>query len=460
MGRMTETRWDQRHERPHAHVVGLSGQGMAGLAQSLAQSGMSVTGSWPVSEPDACRLRQSGVSIRGGEANSVMPRRTQLLVHGPGVTREHPNRLVAIRRRLAQAGYAEYVRGVTVGRQPLVFLGGRQASVAAAMTGWVLARSGADPSVLLSLSCPQLGGSARVGLGRQVVVDWPDGLSGLQELGPFVTVFLPADPAAESAAETLCGVRRRSAATPPGATVLTTVGLTVCGEDEPITATPLSLGGCEGWWGADVRDAAGGARFRVFEGAEFVTEIGLAVPGRRHVISALAAVAACRTVGVAASGIRQGLEEFGGLARDFESRGSFRGVTLIDDASDDAASIGRAVFQARRQFGTRRLWALYGGPAQADPDADTEERRRVASALAEADRVVLVAGVPGAAADLAAMLRASGPPLWVVDGREAAVADLDRKLEPGDVLLTLGAGDVGTIADAFIRRLPRDRPGR
>jgi UDP-N-acetylmuramate--alanine ligase len=199
----------------------------------------------------------------------------------------------------------------------------------------------------------------------------------------------------------------------------------------------------------------------VFYRGRFVTEVALPVAGTRHVLSALAAVAACVRLGLADVEVRDGLEEFAGLARDFEPRGSFRGVTLIDDSSEDAGSVGEALALARRVYGSRRLWAVLAAPGGVGPG----EVGRLADALAKADRVLVVPGGNDDAGDcraesLADGLNAAGVPARWANGLAGAVSELDRHLEPGDVLLTLGAGDVGTIADAFIRRLPRDRPGR
>ena len=202
-------------------------------------------------------------------------------------------------------------------------------------------------------------------------------------------------------------------------------------------------------------------RFRSFYKGCYVTELRLQLPGRRNVLCALAAVAACSHLGVPAVEIRQALEEFTGVSRDFESRGSYRGVTLVDDAGGDPAAVGEALRLARQVFGDRRLWAVLAAPVGV---LDPEAQGRFTGALALADEVVLVPkdtsdGVAREALALEGTLAAAGIRARSVASLDAAVLELDRHLEPGDVLVTLGAGDVGTISDAFIRRLSRDRPG-
>jgi UDP-N-acetylmuramate--alanine ligase len=210
------------------------------------------------------------------------------------------------------------------------------------------------------------------------------------------------------------------------------------------------------WWGADLRADRGRFRFRVFLRGRFVTEMQLQVPGRRNVLSALAAVAACTRLEVPAVEIQQALEEFTGVSGDFESRGSYRGVTLVDDARHDPAGCGEALAVARAVFGGRRIWAVL----EASPGLeDQEEPTRYATALGLADEVLLEGKGGSTPHVLAGVLAAAGVRARSVPDRDAAIWELDRRLEPGDVLVTLGAGDEGTISDAFIRRLSRDRPG-
>ena len=193
---------------------------------------------------------------------------------------------------------------------------------------------------------------------------------------------------------------------------------------------------------------------------------GCSCRGRRNVLGALAAVAACDRLGVAMASVQKGLEEFTGLARDFQMRGSFRGVSLVDDEAREPAAVEEALTLARRAFGSRRLCVVFTPPESAP---DLREHGRFVSALSIADRVLIAEDEESArgamssvssARTLTRALTTAGVRASRVSSLDDAISELDRHLEPGDVLVTLGAGDVGTIADAFIRRLPRDRQGR
>ncbi len=436
-----------------AHLVGLDGRGMPGLAQLLVQRGCVVTGSEPAPGPSTDRLRRLGVRVHPGHGPRSLPRSARLLVYGPDVPREHPDRLAAARLGVEQVSCSELLGGLLRRGIGVVTTGGRRSGVVAAMVGWTLAHAGLDPTILLGVPAPQLGGSGRLGRGPHVVVEAEGGPAVGDGPGAEVVVILDdSGPSARSAA-----LRRWAEAAPPGGYVLGLAGagdLALPGTAGGVEVERFSLEPGHAWWGADVREDRGRYRFRAFHRGLFATEVRLRVPGRHHVLGALAAVAACGRFDLTARAIREALEEFEGVSRGFESRGSYRGVTLVDDEAAGPMAAGEALATARQVFGRRRLWAAYRpDPPGAGPGADPSE-------FAAADRVLIIdeGGPSGAsrASALAGALADGGAGPLRATGPEGAIRELDRHLEPGDVLVTLGAGDVGTIADAFLRRLSRD----
>lgn len=449
------------HVPPHAEVLGVEAQGLSGVAESLAHERVDVTGPGICPDGSATRSRASGVRLRG-ESEHSWSRRTRLLVHGPEIGRAHPNRLGALRRGARQQTLEGWLAEQLAGRQGVAFSGGRDASASAAMAGLILTLDGQDPSLLLGTPSPQLGGWARVGQGLPYLVDWPGAVESLGGIGPLLAVLLGSggnDPAVW--AEAVGNVT----ATIQGAGTVLALGHPswMAGKTRPEGLEWLSLRQGADWWATDLREDSGRFRFRIFHQGRYVIEVRLRAPGLRYVVGALAATAACEKLGVEAAAIRRGLEEFSGLSRDFEARGSFRGVTLMDDEATDPGTVYDALSLARRVFRGRRLWVVFA-PAEAAVESAVVARRYVA-ALTLADRVTITDGRPSHHTaphpyPLSAALDAAGVRLGRAVSIAEAISELDQDLEPGDVLLTLGAGDVGTIADAFIRRLPRDRPGR
>lgn len=228
-------------------------------------------------------------------------------------------------------------------------------------------------------------------------------------------------------------------------------------QDPSITVERYSLqSGCD-WWAGDLRGADGLYRFRVYHQGNYQAEIRLAIPGLHHVLPALAAVAISSRFAISPGLIRDRLEEFSHIPRIFESRGTFRGVTLIDDEAVAAGEVGSVLHLARQVFGRRPIRAVYL-PASLPATADGPSARE----FDEANHLILI-DQPGSPREstrlLAARLRSSGTSVVHCANQDQAIQELDRDLEPGDVLITLGASEVGTIADAFLRRLSRDHHG-
>jgi UDP-N-acetylmuramate--alanine ligase len=442
---------------------------MQGLAQVLVQGGIVVTASdpSPPNGPGVTRLRRLRVRVHShpGHPPRPCPRTARWLVCAPETSRLDPERLSAEGRGLVIRTPGECLGAMLRQGTGLAVAGGPAASSAAAMIGWILTQSGRDPTVVLRTAAQQLGGWGRLGAGPHVVVHADIGASGepWAVLGPSVAILLD-DPADDGG-----GLGARSAAAADGRGLLESMpeeGLVLAWPSSALARAArhgavrsvewLALERGFDWWGADLRADRGRFRFRVFLRGRFVTEMRLQVPGRRNVLSALAAVAACTRLEVPAVEIQQALEEFTGVSRDFESRGSYRGVTLVDDARRHPAGCNDAMVLARQVFGDRRIWAVLQAPAGLE---DREEPSGYVNALALADEVLL-AGKGGRTPHvLERVLAAAGVRARSVPDDDAAIWELDRHLQPGDVLVTLGAGDEGTISDAFIRRLSRDRPG-
>ena len=209
------------------------------------------------------------------------------------------------------------------------------------------------------------------------------------------------------------------------------------------------------WWAGDLKRDAGRYRFRAFRGEAYHAEVKLGVPGLHQILPALASLAIAGRLDLPRGEVLDRLADFPGLPRGFESRGTFRGATLVDDEATGPGALGDALRLAREVFGRRIIRAVF----LAGDDRDRPSPRD----FDEADHLILIEPGPFGAEStrlLGASLRSSGASVAICPSLDDAVRGLDRDLEPGDVLVTLGAAGVGTIADALLRRLSRDRHGR
>jgi UDP-N-acetylmuramate--alanine ligase len=214
------------------------------------------------------------------------------------------------------------------------------------------------------------------------------------------------------------------------------------------------------WQACDLRVTGEGTRFRLYQDGDFFAGIALRIPGRHSVHNALAAAAVAHRAGADSTAFREGLLEFPGIRRRFERVGSWRGVTLIDDYAHHPTAVSATLATARERFPKRRLWCVF------QPHQVSRTRALFADfakSLVAADRVLLVPVFAAReevhdepvqlAHELAAQVVAAGGHARPADTLDLALSTLEDELEPGDVLITMGAGDIGKVYHAFTRRL-------
>ena len=188
--------------------------------------------------------------------------------------------------------------------------------------------------------------------------------------------------------------------------------------------------------------------------------VALAVPGRHNVVNALAAAAAAHHVGVSWRAIRGGLAAFGGLRRRLETLASGRRLAVIDDYAHLPTEVAASLATVRQMYPGRRVWCIFQ-PHQASRTAHLLDE--LATSLQNADKLVVAeifrarekAARPGEvrAADLAQRAAELGAAVIDAHSVDEISATLDRALKAGDVVVTLGAGDIGNLAHGIAQRI-------
>jgi UDP-N-acetylmuramate--alanine ligase len=236
-------------------------------------------------------------------------------------------------------------------------------------------------------------------------------------------------------------------------------GTTIAWEGAPLRAAELTYGiGAGDVAATDVRLGRGGARF-----AALGTDVELAVPGEHNVLNALAAIAACRSAGLDAPEAAAALATFPGAGRRFEHRGrTEHGAEVYDDYAHHPTEV-RATIEAARTLEPRRLLACFQPHLYSRTKLLARDFGR-ALALADAACVVDVypareraedhPGVSGWLVAAATADASRGRPVYWTPALDDAARLLGTVLREGDVLLTLGAGDVDGVAERLVARPP------
>ncbi|HEY0780076.1 MAG TPA: UDP-N-acetylmuramate--L-alanine ligase, partial [Gemmatirosa sp.] len=444
------------------HFVGIAGAGMSALAELFVRRGATVTGCDAHPET-ASDLRALGVAIAAGH-NPAHVAGARAIVVTSAVPRTHPELQAARDAGVPVIRRAEALAEAVAGGLTIGIAGTHGKTTTTVMTTEALAAAGLDPTGIVGGRVGAWSGNLRLGNldgggHERFVVEADEYDRSFLALTPGVAVVtnveadhldIYADLADIRAAFTEFVGRARLVvlcADDAGATTLPTRA-----DSEVVRYSAAAAGGDTHpdarLFARDVRaTAAGGSACEVVWDGRTLGTLALAVPGLHNVRNALAALAVGLLLGAEFAALRPGLEAFGGVERRFERLGEVAGVLVIDDYAHHPTELDATLAAARVAYPGRRIVAAF------QPHLYTRTRDfapEFARALATAD-VALVADVypareqpiAGVSADLVSdAMRAGGKPAAWRGSRDALASALVDRVRPGDVVLTIGAGDV------------------
>jgi UDP-N-acetylmuramate--alanine ligase len=445
------------------HFVGIGGTGMSGLSEVLLRMDYKVSGSDLVRSEVTDRLAELGVEIFIGHGARHV-RGADLVVVSSAIGKGNPEVRAGRRLGLPTLKRGEMLAEVMRLHHGIAVGGSHGKTTTTSMTGQLLARAGLDPTVVVGGRLKMIGGNARLGSSRYLVAEADESDGSFLDLSPVIAVVTNID------REHLDHYRDLPQIQQAFLKFMRRVpfyGLAVvCGDDPNVRSLlprmrkrvlTYGFGPDNHLCALDLRSEKGGQRFAVEWHGMRLGTASLGVPGRHNALNALAALAVGLELGVDATTCLTALEEFEGVGRRFEVRAEVGGVVLVDDYGHHPTEVA-AVFATARQVYDRRLVVVF------QPHRYSRTRalaREFAEVLKDAGLLVLAdvyaAGerpIPGVSADLIVdALRLVSPQEVVrVHGREDAPAIVAGLLRPGDLLLTLGAGDVSRWGDEILER--------
>lgn len=462
------------------HFVGIGGIGMSGIAELLANLGYAVSGSDEKRSPVTDRLATLGIRIAlGHDAAHVGD--ADVVVTSSAVRQSNPEVQEAIRRHIPVIPRAEMLAELMRLRFAIAVAGAHGKTTTTSMIALVLERAGLDPTAVIGGRLSAFGSNARLGRGELMVAEADESDRSFLKLFPTIAVITNIDyehlenyggfddlqqafvdfanKVPFYGAVVACADDANLAAVLPRVTRrITTYGLTA--SDADLTATDVELGSLSAK--ATVKRRAR----RADDPEKTLATLGtltLSVPGRHNLQNALAAIAVGLELGLPFERIAEGLREFRGAERRFDVRGEADGVLVVDDYGHHPTEIA-AVLAAARTL-DRRIVVLFQ-PHRYTRTASLMDA--FGPALAAADHIVLTdiyaAGedaIAGVTLDAlaSAVRRSVRVPVDVAPTLDDAVAAVVRTARRGDVVITLGAGSVGTVPDRLLTAL-RERTDR
>jgi len=447
-----------------AHFVGIGGAGMSAIARVLLARGCAVSGSDLRESETTRRLCEAGAVVHIGHAASNVED-AQLVIVSRAVPDENVEVRAAVARGVPIVHRARMLADLMRGRHAIAIVGTHGKTTTTAMLGAILARAGRDPTVLVGGDVASLGGTARVGNGPDIVAEVDESDGSLVWIAPYIAVVTPLDVTDHldfygSEARLMDTFRQFLGAVPASgfAAVCTDAPAgRALARDAGSRIVTYGLDG-EPAYGGRVLEAAG--RRTVVEarrGDAVIGRIELAIPGAYNAQNAIGALAVAAELGVPQDVIAGALASFEGVARRFSVRGEVDGILVVDDYAHNPTKVAALLVAARRGWPAARIVAVF------QPHRFTRTQtvgHQFARAFDPADDVIVTElyaadepPIPGVDAGIIVRAVSAHRPVRFVPELTDAAAVVAAEARPGDLILTIGAGDVWKVADDVTARL-------
>ena len=448
----------------HIHFVGIGGAGMSGIAEVLLTLGYHVSGSDLQESETVQRIRALGGTVFvGHDASNVGA--AQVVVVSSAVSPTNPEVLAAKAKVIPVIPRAEMLAELMRLKYGVAIAGAHGKTTTTSLVANVLAEGGLDPTIVIGGKVNALGSHARLGRGDLLVAEADESDGSFMKLSPTVVVVTNMDQEHLDYYQTM---ERLCEAFLDFINKIPFYGLAVLCADDPHLSALLSrvikrhqtygLNASADLVGTDIELHLGVTEFSARLSGEPLGRFRVAMPGVHNVRNALAAIAVGLELGVSVPRIAQALAEFKGVERRFQVLGEKGGIMVVDDYGHHPTEIKATLAAAKNGWG-RRLVVLFQPHRYSRTKHLLDE---FPAAFRQADQLFLTdiypAGetpIPGVTGErLAEAFRAAGtPPMTYVSRKDRLVDTVLPTLKRGDVVVALGAGDIGQIGRTLFERL-------
>ncbi len=445
----------------HIHFVGIGGIGMSALALLLKQQGKTVSGSDQQDSSLLDTLRASGINICIGHA-AENAENADLVVYSSAVKVDNPERHYAEVHGIPEIRRAELLGQIALAYDHTIAVAGTHGkTTTTGLCGQILVTAQLDPSILVGGILPNLNSNLRLGAKEHIVVEADEYDRSFLALSPdrIIVTTLEADHLdiyrdLQDVRDTFLEFISKLEAN--GILVLQ-------GDDDELiqlagrSKQPVITYGLTetpDYRAIDIEINAFNSHFKITRRGEMLGEITLNMPGKHNVMNALGACAMTHEMGIEFSLIKSGLESFRGVERRFEHKGIKAGVQFIDDYAHHPSELEATLDAARSGWPKSRIIAVF------QPHLYSRTRdfaKEFAQALQLADMAIITdiypareTPIPGVSSEL------------ILESAEniehlSTIADVHKylqvQLQDGDLLITMGAGDIWKLHNLFLEGL-------
>lgn len=452
----------KKYER--IHFIGIGGSGMSGIAEVLLNLGFSVTGSDMARQETTKRLEELGARIFYGH-NSGNPVGADLVVVSSAIREDNPELVAARELGIPTIPRAQMLAELMRVKFSVAVSGMHGKSTTSSMIAQVLAQAGLDPTVVIGGRFTGARTGARLGQGPYLVAEADESDRSFLELFPTIAVVTNLDP---EHLDTYTGIEDISEAFLRFVSRVPFYGAAILNLDSdpvrrlmPLVERRIITYGTTRQADVSGRDIVLcelGSEFAVFWDGEEIMRVSLSVPGAHNVSNALATVAVGLELEIPREDIVRGLASFSGVERRFQIRGERNGIQVVDDYGHHPTEIRATLAAARVYWKDGRIVVLF------QPHRFTRTlhlHQEFGGAFLESDLLFILPVYPageqpieGVSSRLIydSVKEAGHKGVHLIEEGESVLEVLKDALRPGDLLLTMGAGNVWKTGEEFLEK--------
>ena len=448
----------------HIHFIGIGGISMSGLAEILLEEGFTVSGSDSKESPLTKKLEQLGATIFYGQKAANIIDGIDCVVYTAAIHRENAELIEAVAKKIPMLTRAELLGQLMKNyKTPIAVSGTHGKTTTTSMLSHILLAGEKDPTISVGGILQAIGGNIRVGHSNTFITEACEYTNSFLNFFPKIGIILNIEEDHLDFFKDLEDIRHSfhqfAALIPADGTLIINSDIKnykeICeGLDCRIVTCGSSIS--SDYSSENVRfDEKGLASFDLIKHGETVCRIQLSVPGYHNVSNALTCIAAAELLEIPMETIIQGLLAFTGTDRRFEYKGMMNGVTIIDDYAHHPTEI-LATLKAAKNYPHKELWCVFQPHTYTRTKAFFHE---FAEVLSHTDHLVLAdifaaretdtLGV--SSKDLAAEVARLGTDAHYFGCFEEIEMFLKEHCASGDLLITMGAGDVVNIGEDLLK---------
>lgn len=448
----------------HIHFVGIGGISMSGLAEILNYEGFNITGS-DIKESDITKsLREQGIKVTIGQKAENIENGTDIVVFTAAVKHDNPEIIEAEQKGIPVIERATLLGAIMDKYKNSVAVSGTHGkTTTTSMISEIILAAKLDPTITVGGILQSIEGNIRLGSSDYFVAEACEYFDSFLHFKPYVGVILTIDADHLDYFKNIENIRSSfhkfaGNISGNGTLVINTSIPNYKDIAEGIKASVLTYGSYDETSDVTATNLSvsqnGAYSFDINIHGNYVCHVSLKVPGRHNVDNALAAFAAAKVLEIDTKFIIEGLENFKGTDRRFQYKGKFDGVTVIDDYAHHPTEI-RATLAAAKNIEKNRLWCIF------QPHTYSRTYNLIndfTTAFSDADKII-VADIYAArekdtglinSAQLVEHIKQNGQDAVYVGDFEAIKDYVRHNCQCGDLLITMGAGDVYLIGESLV----------